>query len=308
MKRKLKGEKVKLKKRVKKMISMKKVLIGLIVLIAALSPIYAVSGFAVTYGEATYQNSAWTNSVNSYFQSHTSKNVSGATSKVITASDVNAISKNITGRTYPSSQIFSCALVDLSYSNGIKIVVDTSKINVVTPKMYANALKSSGIENGYVVVTSPVPASGEAALAGVLKSYEIAVGTPIPDQAKKAATEELYTETQIVNQTGQDPNKVADLFDKAKTEVQNQNLTDPNQIKNTVINVANNLNINLTDAQAQQITNTILNSQNAQSSLTDFKNQLKSVTEQASQNSGILDQVKNYLQGFYDYVIGLLGQ
>lgn len=290
------------------MISMKKVLIGLIVLIAALSPIYAVSGFAVTYGEATYQNSAWTNSVNSYFQSHTSKNVSGATSKIITASDVNAISKNITGRTYPSSQIFSCAMVDLSYSNGIKIVVDTSKINVVTPKMYANALKSSGIENGYVVVTSPVSASGEAALAGVLKSYEIAVGTPIPDQAKEAATEELYTETQIVNQTGQDPDKVADLFDKAKTEVQNQKLTDPTQIKNTVINVANSLNINLTDAQAQQIANTILNSQNAQSSLTDFKNQLKSVTQQASQNSGILDQIRNYLQGFYDYVMGLLGQ
>lgn len=290
------------------MISMKKVLIGLIVLIAVLSPIYAVSGFAVTYGEATYQNSAWTNSVNSYFQSHTSKNVSEATSKIITASDVNAISKNITGRTYPSSQIFSCAMVDLSYSNGIKIVVDTSKINVVTPKMYANALKSSGIENGYVVVTSPVSASGEAALAGVLKSYEIAVGTPIPDQAKEAATEELYTETQIVNQTGQDPDKVADLFDKAKTEVQNQKLTDPTQIKNTVINVANSLNINLTDAQAQQIANTILNSQNAQSSLTDFKNQLKSVTQQASQNSGILDQIRNYLQGFYDYVMGLLGQ
>ncbi len=199
-------------------------------------------------------------------------------------------------------------MVDLSYSNGIKIAVDTSKINVVTPKMYANALKSLGIENGYVVVTSPVSASGEAALAGVLKSYEIAVGTPIPDEAKQAATEELYTETQIVNQTGQDPDKIADLFDKAQTEVQNQKLTDPTQVKNIVINVANNLNINLTDAQAQQIANAILNSQNAQNSLTDFKNQLKSVTQQASQSSGILEQIKNYLQGFYDYMMGLLGQ
>ncbi|HEX3014391.1 MAG TPA: DUF1002 domain-containing protein, partial [Methanobacterium sp.] len=31
--------------------------------------------------------------------------------------------------------------------------------------MYANALKSLGIQNGYVVVTSPVQASGESALA-----------------------------------------------------------------------------------------------------------------------------------------------
>lgn len=287
---------------------MKKLLIGLILVLITLSPIYAVSGFAVTYGETTYGNSAWKNSVNNYFQSHTSKNISDANSKVINASEVNAISKDITGRTYPSSQIYSCAMVDLSYNNGIKIVVDTSKINVVTPKMYANALKSSGISNGYVVVTSPVTASGEAALAGVLKSYEIAVGTPIPDQAKKAATEELYTETQIVNQTGQNPDKIADLFDKAQTEVQKQNLQDPSQIKTIVINTANNVNINLTDGQAQQIADAIANSQKAQGSLTDFKKQLQNVTQQATQSGGILDQIRNYLQGIFDYLKGLVGQ
>ena len=63
-------------------------------------------------------------------------------------------------------------MVDLSYNQGIDVVVDTSKITVVTPKMYANALESCGINNGYVVVTSPVSASGEAALAGVLDSMK----------------------------------------------------------------------------------------------------------------------------------------
>jgi len=180
---------------------MKKFAIGLILVIMMLSPVYSVSGFAITYGETTYANADWKNSMNSYFQSKTSKNINDATSKVITASEVNAISTNITGNTYPSSQIFSCAMVDLSYNQGINVIVDTNKIKVVTSKMYANALRSSGINNGYVVVSSPVTASGEAALAGVFKSYEIAVGAPIPDQAKKAATEELNTETQIVNQT-----------------------------------------------------------------------------------------------------------
>ncbi len=208
---------------------MKKFVIGLILVIMMLSPVYGASGFAVTYGETTYANANWKNTMNTYFQSKTSKNINDATSKVVTASEVNAISTNITGKTYPSSQIFSCAMVDLSYNQGINVIVDTSKITVVTPKMYANALKSSGINNGYVVVSSPVSASGEAALAGVLKSYEIAVGTPIPEQAKKAATEELYTETQIVNQTGQNPDKIADLFSNAKNQVQNQNLQDPAQ-------------------------------------------------------------------------------
>ncbi len=281
---------------------MKKFAIGLILVIMMLSPVYSVSGFAVTYGETTYANADWKNSMNSYFQSKTSKNIDDATSKVITASEVNAISANITGNTYPSSQIFSCAMVDLSYNQGINVIVDTSKIKVVTPKMYANALRSSGINNGYVVVSSPVSASGEAALAGVLKSYEIAVGVPIPDQAKKAATEELNTETQIVNQTGQNPDKIADLFSKVMDKVQSQNLQDPAQIKVIVVNIASTMNINLTTQQAQQIADTISNSQKAQASLSDFKNKLQSVTNQATQSDGIINQIMNYLKSIFNYL------
>ena len=292
-----------------KMVSiMKKLLIGLILIIIMLSPVYSASGFAVTYGETTYGNANLKNSVNSYFQSKTSKNITDATSKVVTASEVNEISTNITGNTYPSNQIFSCAMVDLSYNQGIDVVVDTSKITVVTPKMYANALESCGINNGYVVVSSPVSASGEAALAGVLNSYEIAVGTPIPAQAKKAATEELHTETQIVNETGQDPNKIANLFSNVKTQVQNQNLEDPAKIKVIVVNVANNMNINLTTQQSQQIANTISDSQKAQSSLTDFKNQLKNATNQATKSGGIIDQIMNYLHSIYNYLTNLVQQ
>jgi uncharacterized protein YpuA (DUF1002 family) len=287
---------------------MKKLLIGLILIIIMLSPVYSASGFAVTYGETTYANANMKNTVNSYFQSKTSKNINDATSKVVTASEVNAISTNITGNTYPSSQIFSCAMVDLSYNQGIDVVVDTSKITVVTPKMYANALESCGINNGYVVVSSPVSASGEAALAGVLDSYEIAVGTPIPEQAKKAATEELHTETQIVNETGQDPNKIADLFSNAKNRIQSQNLQDPAKIKVIVVNIANNMNINLTDQQAQQIANTISDSQKAQSSLTDFKNQLQNATNQATKSGGIIDQIINYLHSIYNYLTNLVQQ
>ena len=143
---------------------MKKLLIGVIVVLMTLSPIYAASGFVITFGEATNSNQVWKDSVLSYFQSHTDKNVSNATTKVITASEVNIISQNISGVTYQPNQIVSCAMVDLSYTQGIDVVVDTSNITLVTPLMYENALRSTGINNGYVVVTSPVPATGESAL------------------------------------------------------------------------------------------------------------------------------------------------
>lgn len=285
---------------------MKKYLVGFIFVLMILSPIYAVTGFAITYGETTYGNSNWKNSMDTYFQTKTTKNVSDAATKVVTASEVNAISSNITGKTYPASQIYSCAMVDLSYNKGINVSVDTSKITVVTPKMYENALKSTGISNGYVVVSSPVSASGEAALAGVLRSYEIAVGTPIPDQAKKAATQELYTETQIANQTGQNPDQISNLFSNVTDQIQAQNITDTNQILVIVNNVAATMNINLTQDQAQQIANSLADSQNAQASLTDFKKQLQNVSNQASQSGGILDQIMSFVQGIINYVSNLI--
>ncbi len=287
---------------------MKKLLICVIVILVTISPIYAASGFVITLGESTNSNQAWKDSVLSYFQSHTNNNVSNATTKVITASEVNLISQNISGVTYQPNQIVSCAMVDLSYTQGIDVVVDTSNITLVTPLMYENALRSTGINNGYVVVTSPVPATGESALTGVLESYEIAVGTNIPADAQKAATEAIDTQTQISNQTGQSPDKIANLFEQTQKQVQSKNLQDPSQIKVIVINVANSMNINLTDQQAQQIANTLSDSQKAQGDLSNFKTQLQNVSQQSSQSSGIINQIQNYLNSVINYLTNLIGQ
>jgi uncharacterized protein YpuA (DUF1002 family) len=284
---------------------MKKYMAGFLLVLVLIAPIYAVSGFSITLGEATNNNAAYKNSMLSYFQSKTDKNVSDANTKVITASEVNDVSKNVTGLVYPPSKIFSCAMVDLSYQNGIKVIVDKSKVTVVTPQMYANALQSSGIDRGYVVVSSPVPATGEAALAGVLKSYEIAVGAPIPEEAKKASTEELYLETQLVNQTGQNGDKVAQLFSDVKNQTQNQNLQNPDEIKVIVVNVANQMNINLSDNQTQQIADSVANSQKVRSNLTNFQDKLQNISQQVS-NPDFMTQITNFLQEILNYVQGLV--
>ena len=287
---------------------MKKILLGILVILMTLVPIYSASGLVITLGEATADNSVYKNTVITYFQSNSDKNMSNATTSVITASEVNLISENISGTTYTSNEIVSCALVDLSYSPGIDVVVDTSKITLVTPKMYENALRSTGITNGYVVVTSPVSATGESALAGVLKSYEVAAGTTIPDDAKKAATQTIYTQSDIANQTNQSADTIANLFEKAQTEVQNQNLTNVTQIQTIVINVANDMNINLTDDQAQEIATSLSNAQQAQGSLGDFKSSLENATQEASQSSGILNQIWTYLQSLFSDLQGMTGQ
>ncbi len=284
---------------------MKKLIAGLILLLILISPLYAVSGFSITIGETTNNNPTYKNTMLNYFQSNTDLNISQANVTVITAAEVNNISKNVTGRVYGSNQIFSCALVDLSYSDGINVLVDQSKITVVTPQMYANALKSTGIDKGYVVVSSPVKATGESALAGVLKSYELAVGTELPPEAKEAATQEMLLETNLVNETNQSSDQISTMMSSIINQTQAQNIQDPAQIKVIVINVANEMNINLTENQTQEIANTIANSQQIQGNLTDFKQQLDGISQQVSQNTDLLNQILSFFQEIINYIQGL---
>ena len=106
--------------------------------------------------------------------------LSKADEKIITASDVNKIASTITGRTYDSSEVFSSALVNLKDSTNLQVSVDKSKITTVTGDMYISALKSAGIKSGHVYVTSPVSATGESALAGIMNCYEEATNVKIP--------------------------------------------------------------------------------------------------------------------------------
>lgn len=283
---------------------MRRLIIALLVAFMVTAPVFAVSGFSVTLGEATDSNPSYRNAVMDYFKSKTDKDINSANIKIVTASEVNEVSRGVTGRVYSPSQILSCAMVDLSYSDGIKVSVDTGKIRVVTPEMYASALRSSGIDRGYVVVTSPVPASGEAALAGVLKSYEVAVGEEIPEEAKKASVEEIYLQSRLVNETNATGDEVAQLFDEVKNRTQDQNLQNPDDIKNIVVDVSQQMNINLTENQVQQVADSVSASQRVQGNLTEFKQRLESVSQQFG-GSGILDQIYAFLQSIYDYIVGM---
>ena len=115
---------------------------------------------AVTYGETTISNENYKNIVDNYFENTGGINLENANETIITASDVNKISGDISQRTYNENQILSCAMVDLSNNNDITVDVDESKITTVTADMYKSALSSSGITKGHVVVTSPVTATG----------------------------------------------------------------------------------------------------------------------------------------------------
>ena len=147
----------------------------------------------ITYGETTYNSQQYKSIVDNYFAGKTNYDINAVESKVITAGDVNEISSGFSGKTYNSNQIFSSALLDLDQNGEITVEVDNS-INTITPKMYMSALKSAGIQGGHVYVTSPVSATGESALAGIMDCYEEATDVEIPDNVKEAASQEISTQ------------------------------------------------------------------------------------------------------------------
>ena len=158
---------------------MRKITVAILALIvvAMLIPV-GFSGEAnsvvITYGETTHANPEYKSVVDMLFSNYGHVNVNDAESKIITADEVNKVSSSITGRSYDSSQIFSSALVALNDNSDLKVSVDKSKITTITGDMYISALKSAGITRGHVYVTSPVEATGESALAGIMNSYEVA--------------------------------------------------------------------------------------------------------------------------------------
>ncbi len=251
------------------------------------------SSVAVTYGQTTYDNQNYKSIVDSYFKSNSNNNLSDVKETIITANDVNQISKDISNKTYSDNQILSCAMVDLNTQDDLKVDVDKSKITLVTESMYKSALKSAGITQGYVLVTSPTTATGESALAGVMEAYETASGKEIPDTLKDAANKEIYTESQVVNDSNVSADEIADIVSEAKEEASKQNTTDTQTIVNIVNNIASNNNINISDNNINSIADSIVATQSVQDQASNYQTQISDFVNNDSQT--LFEQVWGYI-------------
>ena len=233
--------------------------------------------------------------VDNYFADKTNYDINSVESKVITAGDVNAISSGFSGKTYNSNQIFSSALLDLDQNGEITVEVDNS-INTITPKMYMSALKSAGIQGGHVYVTSPVSATGESALAGIMDCYEQATDVEIPDNVKEAASQEISTEAEIINNSNVSADDLSNLVDDVKEKVSEENITDHDTIVTIINDYSTNYNINISDSDIENLASTIEQIQLAQDDANAYKEQISEFVDSSASDSGFsLDSLFNSL-------------
>ncbi|WP_432645145.1 DUF1002 domain-containing protein [Methanobrevibacter sp.] len=261
----------------------------------------ADSNVVVTYGETTYSNSNYKSFVDNFFVKQANVDINSVDVKTITADQVNQISSGITGKSYNSNQILSSALVDLNDNGNLKVSVDKSKITTITGDMYLSALKSAGITAGHVYVTSPVQSTGESALAGIMDSYEEVTDVEIPDSVKEAANDEIYTQAEIVNNSGVNADTLSNMVDQVKEEVSSDNITDHGEIVNIINNYVENNNINITTIDIENLADSIEQVQNVQGDVSYYQNQVSEFLGNNSSSGfsldGLFDWVKSLVNG-----------
>ena len=280
---------------------MRKTTIGIVILSIILIGMVIPAGFSgevnsvvITYGETTHANTDYKANVDSFFKSQTNMDLKNAAEKIITANEVNKISSTITGKHYGSNQIFSSALVDLNDNDNLKVSVDKSKITTITGDMYLSALKSAGITKGHVYVTSPVTATGESALAGIMNCYEVATDVEIPETVKEAANNEIYTQAEVVENSNATADEISDLVDDVKETVKEENITDHQTIVNIIYNYTVINNINITQNDIENLADSIEQIQNVQGDINNYQAEVSDVL-----NATDTDSVTGFLDGLF---------
>ena len=256
------------------------------------------SNVVITYGETTHANSNYKSVVDNFFKSQANIDINNVDSKIITANQVNKVSSSITGKYYGSDQIFSSALVDLNDNAKLQVSVDKSKITTITGDMYISALKSAGITSGHVYVTSPVPATGESALAGIMNSYEVVTDVEIPESVKEAANDEIYTQAEIVNNSGVSADDLSKLVNEVKEEVAKDNVTDHTTIVNIINNYVQNNNINITNNDIENLADSIEQVQNVQGDVNYYKNQVSGFLNDTDTSGFSIDSIFDWIKSF----------
>ena len=149
-------------------------------------------------------------------------------------------------------QTLSCAFVEPTEGkNGIN--VKTANLTFVTSSMIASTLATAGVTDANVIAAAPFKVSGTGALTGVMKAFEDATGKPLSEEKKELATDELVVTGDIAKNEGVGQDKANAAVNEIKTQIIKNGTKDTNQIAETINNVTNNYNINLSQEQEKDL-------------------------------------------------------
>ncbi len=224
----------------------------------------------------------------------------------VTHEDEAALLGNIVSAEKIGTRSLSSARVTLS-GEGTGISVTTHNINWVTPSMYSSALTTAGVENAVIVVAAPMEVSGTAALAGILKAYEVAADTTLSAEAKEAASSEMVLTGELSDLIGSED--AVELLAMVKQAIADYNLDDYDSLRPYVVEGAKQLGVELTEEQINQITSLgvqiaklDLDPDKLATSINGFIDNIQKIEKAKQSTKTIFSGIKTAVQGFFSWI------
>lgn len=212
----------------------------------------------------------------------------------------NAEEKKYLAGLVPESKIgdvaLSCAYVETRDSGGIDL--ESYNINYVTDDMYRQALQTAGIKDAKVIVAAARPVSGTGALAGIYKAYEDLTGQQLDEGAKSVAVEELVLTGDLQEALG---NVSTDIIADIKAKLrETKNMTDE-QIRQLIVDTAEEYNATLTDDQVSEILSLIKKMNELGIDPDTFVN----LAQAGEGISGFFESVGGFFKGVGDFFVNI---
>lgn len=206
------------------------------------------------------------------------------------------------------NKAYSSARITLTDS-GSGIKVRAHNVTRVSEQMYANALLTAGITDAQVYVTAPEPVTGTAALTGIMMAFEKASNKEISQEQREVANEEIMRTSELGQKIG-DQEKAAQFMTEVKDQIADKKPKSEEEVRNIVINVAGDLNINLGNQEVQNITNVMYKFSKLDidwGSFGDQLNKLKGNLEKAintDEAQGFFEKLWKWITDLFDSIFG----
>ena len=190
---------------------------------------------------------------------------------------------------------------------GEGIMVDSRNITWVTNDMYRNAIVTAGIKDAKIVVAAPFQVSGTAALTGIMKAFEDLTGEEITEVEKKIASEEIAKTATLGSEIGQE--EAEELITNIKMYVVKNNVKRKGSIKKVVEEMADDLGIELTKEQMDQIVSLMkgisklnLDIDEIKGQLQDISGKIDKITQQNIEIRSVLERILDAIVNFFSKI------
>lgn len=207
------------------------------------------------------------------------------------------------------TKTYSCCYIEPT-KTGSGINVRTANLTYVTASMISSTLITAGVKDANVLAAAPFKVSGTGALTGCFKAFETATGEKLEEKKKELATEEIVTTGKLGDQYS--PEVATGMVNDMKAEVIKNGTSDKTQIAETINNISNNYNINLTQDNKDDLEKLLTKISEEKYNYKDVKDSLNQVADGVSDqlsdlgiktktgNNGVIYNIKNFFVNMFD--------